>query len=62
MPLIALLLAGLAIALEEVIQWQFGAMGLVAVALLTVGVKAKNTACLSIGAVVLVLLVQPVLG
>ncbi|WP_455360631.1 hypothetical protein [Streptomyces sp. SYSU K21746] len=58
MPLIALLLAGLAIALEEAVQWKFGAMGLVALALLTVGIKARNTACLGIGAVVLVLLLR----
>ncbi|MBT2401077.1 hypothetical protein [Streptomyces sp. ISL-100] len=62
MPLIAILLAALFFTLEELIQWQFGAMGLVAVALLSIGVKAKNTACLSIGAVVLVLLLQPTFG
>ncbi|MBT2510888.1 MULTISPECIES: hypothetical protein [Streptomyces] len=62
MPLIAILLAAVFFTLEELIQWQFGAMGLVAVALLSIGVKAKNTACLSLGAIVLVLLLQPAFG
>lgn len=62
MPLIAIFLAALFFTLEELIQWQFGAMGLAAVALLSIGVKAKNAACLSIGAVVLVLLIQPAFG
>ncbi|WP_434591544.1 hypothetical protein [Streptomyces sp. A5-4] len=62
MPLIAILLAALFFVIEELIQGQFGIMGLAAVALLSIGVKAKNTACLSVGAIVLVLLLQPVIG
>ncbi|MEN8654789.1 hypothetical protein ABCR94_30405 [Streptomyces sp. 21So2-11] len=62
MPLIAILLAALFFVVEELIQGQFGIMGLAAVALLSIGVKAKNTACLSVGAIVLVLLLQPVIG
>ncbi|MFD6417591.1 hypothetical protein [Streptomyces sp. NPDC060194] len=56
MPLIALLVAGLALAFEQLVQWRFGPAGLVAFALLTVGVKAKNTTLSSIGAIVLVVL------
>ncbi|HET6857510.1 MAG TPA: hypothetical protein VFH94_10495 [Streptomyces sp.] len=62
MPLIAILLAAVFFIAEELIQGQFGIMGLAAVALLSIGVKAKNTACLSMGAIVLVLLLQPVIG
>ncbi|SDL09708.1 hypothetical protein [Streptomyces indicus] len=56
MPLIALVIAGLALAFEQAIQWKFGPMGLIAFAALTIGVKAKNTMFSSIGAVILVML------
>ena len=56
MPLIALAVAALAIGFEQIVQWKYGPMGLIAFALLTVGLKAKNTTLSGIGALVLVLL------
>ncbi|MER6439345.1 MULTISPECIES: hypothetical protein [unclassified Streptomyces] len=58
MPLIALAVAALAIGFEQVIQWRYGPMGLIAFAVLTVGLKAKNTTISGIGAVILVLLLS----
>ncbi|MEU6991692.1 hypothetical protein [Streptomyces sp. NPDC046465] len=57
MPAIALLAAVVAVTLEQVVQWKYGPMGIVGLLLLTVGVKAKNPTCSSIGAVVLALMV-----
>ncbi|QES42394.1 hypothetical protein DEJ49_16595 [Streptomyces venezuelae] len=57
MPAIALLAAVVAVALEQLVQWKYGPMGIVGLLLLTVGVKAKNPTCSSIGAVVLALIV-----
>ncbi|MBD9731152.1 MULTISPECIES: hypothetical protein [unclassified Streptomyces] len=60
MPLIALVLAALAVGFEQVLQWQFGPMGIIAFVALTVGIKAKNNLISGIGAVILVmLLAQP---
>lgn len=60
MPLLALVLATFALGFEQLIQWQFGAMGVVGLAMLTIGLKSKNAACTGIGAVILVLLLaQP---
>ncbi|MFC7309410.1 hypothetical protein ACFQVC_35020 [Streptomyces monticola] len=56
MPLIALVFAGLAIAFEQLVEWRYGPMGLIAFAALAIGLKAKNTLFSSIGAVILVLL------
>ncbi|MFD7405265.1 hypothetical protein ACFV7R_21875 [Streptomyces sp. NPDC059866] len=56
MPLIALVIAALAIGVEQFVQWKFGPMGLVALVALTIGVKAKNTMLGGIGAVLLVML------
>ncbi|MCX4575934.1 hypothetical protein [Streptomyces sp. NBC_01571] len=58
MPLIALAVAALAIGFEQIIQWKYGPMGLIAFAVLTVGLKAKNTTLSGIGAVILVLLLS----
>ncbi|MET8284626.1 hypothetical protein ACGFWD_14555 [Streptomyces sp. NPDC048448] len=58
MPLIALAVAALAIGFEQIIQWRYGPMGLIAFAVLTVGLKAKNTTISGIGAVILVLLLS----
>jgi hypothetical protein len=63
MPLIALALAAFALAFEQFIQWQFGAVGVVALAMLTMGTKFKHTTTTCIGAVILAILVaQPLLG
>ncbi|MEU9284192.1 hypothetical protein AB0D57_05555 [Streptomyces sp. NPDC048275] len=54
MPLIAI--AALAIGFEQLVQWKYGPMGLIAFAVLTIGLKAKNTTLSGIGAVILVVL------
>jgi 4-amino-4-deoxy-L-arabinose transferase-like glycosyltransferase len=55
-PLIALAIAALAIGFEQIIQWQYGPMGIIAFVALSIGVKAKNTTISAIGAVILVML------
>ncbi|WP_198533180.1 MULTISPECIES: hypothetical protein [unclassified Streptomyces] len=53
----------IAIALEQFIQWKYGTVGAVALLLLSVGFKIKNSTCAGIGAIILALLVmQPGLG
>ncbi|SOE28733.1 hypothetical protein [Streptomyces sp. OK228] len=54
MPLIAL--AVLAIGFEQLIQWKYGPLGIIAFVALSVGLKAKNTTISGIGAVLLVML------
>ncbi|MDQ1046661.1 hypothetical protein [Streptomyces sp. V4I2] len=56
MPLIALVVAALAVGFEQLVQWKWGAMGIIAFVALTVGVKAKSVAIGGIGAVILVML------
>ncbi|MEU7665313.1 hypothetical protein [Streptomyces lincolnensis] len=56
MPIIALAIAALAVGFEALVQWKWGAMGIVAFVALTVGIKAKNIAIGGIGAVILVML------
>ncbi|MFC8128152.1 hypothetical protein [Streptomyces sp. NPDC057302] len=56
MPLIAIVIAALAIGFEQLIQWKYGPMGIVAFVLLTVGIKAKSTSISGVGAAILVLL------
>ncbi|MFD0311057.1 hypothetical protein [Streptomyces sp. NPDC127119] len=56
MPLIAILVAALAIGLEQLLQVKYGVMGVVAFVALAIGVKAKNSMIGGIGAVILVLL------
>ncbi|MEV0775609.1 hypothetical protein ACIBLA_23990 [Streptomyces sp. NPDC050433] len=58
MPLVALVLATFAVGFEQLVAWHFGAMGIVALILLTIGVKAKNPTCAGIGAVILALLLM----
>ncbi|GAA5008282.1 hypothetical protein ABZ446_05180 [Streptomyces sp. NPDC005813] len=57
MPAIALLSAVFVVGFEQLVQWQYGPMGIVGLLLLTIGLKAKSPACSSIGAVVLALMV-----
>ncbi|GHD57689.1 hypothetical protein GCM10010317_046030 [Streptomyces mirabilis] len=54
MPLIAV--AALAIGFEQLIQWKYGPLGIIAFVALSVGLKAKNTTISGIGAVLLVML------
>ncbi|MCX5333151.1 MULTISPECIES: hypothetical protein [unclassified Streptomyces] len=55
MPL-AIAIAALAIGFEQLIQWKWGPMGIIAFVLLTIGIKAKNTMVGGIGAAILVML------
>ncbi|MGW1889844.1 hypothetical protein ACWCP6_06185 [Streptomyces sp. NPDC002004] len=56
MPLLALVIAAVAVGFEQLVQWKYGPLGIIAFALLSIGLKARNTTCSSIGAIVLVLL------
>ncbi|MDR3081990.1 MAG: hypothetical protein LBV60_13895 [Streptomyces sp.] len=56
MPALALLSAILVIGFEQLVQWKYGAMGILGLLLLTIGVKAKNPTVSSVGAVVLAML------
>ncbi|MBN0045108.1 hypothetical protein JS756_13505 [Streptomyces actuosus] len=56
MPLVAIALAALAVGFEQLVQWRFGPLGIVALVALTIGVKAKNAMIGGVGAVVLVML------
>jgi hypothetical protein len=57
MPAIALLSAVFVVGFEQIIQWRYGATGIIGLLLLSIGVKAKSPVCSSIGAVVLALTV-----
>ncbi|MFJ8633784.1 hypothetical protein [Streptomyces sp. NPDC093568] len=56
MPLIYLAVAALVIGFEQLIQWKYGPMGIIAFLALSIGIKAKNTMIGGIGAVILVML------
>ncbi|NEB03888.1 hypothetical protein [Streptomyces sp. SID13726] len=58
MPLIAIAIAALAVGFEALVQWKWGAMGIIAFLALTVGVKTKSVAISGIGAVILVMLLS----
>jgi hypothetical protein len=55
MPAVALC----AIAIEQLVQWRYGAVGTVGLGLLTMGRKARNTTLIYMGLVVFVLLLTP---
>ncbi|MDX2826828.1 hypothetical protein Sipo8835_44970 [Streptomyces ipomoeae] len=55
MPVIALLSAIAVVAFQKVIEWQYGTMGIVGLLFLSIGLKARNHTCSSIGAVILAL-------
>ncbi|MFI2348725.1 hypothetical protein ACH492_17080 [Streptomyces sp. NPDC019443] len=57
MPLIALVAATLAVGFETLVESRFGPMGIIALLLLSIGVKARNAACTGIGTIILVMLV-----
>ncbi|MFG2794058.1 hypothetical protein [Streptomyces sp. NPDC048419] len=42
MPLLALATAAFVIGLEQLVQWQYGATGIIGLVLLTIGIKARN--------------------
>ncbi|MEU6348721.1 hypothetical protein ABZ896_05285 [Streptomyces sp. NPDC047072] len=56
MVVLQLLLAVLALSVDQMFSSRFGALGVVCLFLLGAGIKARNTACLSTGAVIFVLL------
>ncbi|MFI5885292.1 hypothetical protein [Streptomyces sp. NPDC051554] len=56
MVVIELLGAVMALGIEQLLQSRYGALGLLCLFLIGVGLKARNTACLSVGAVIFVLL------
>lgn len=56
MALVALVVAALALGLEQTIQWRFGPMGVIAFVALTIGIKAKNAVVSGFGALILVML------
>jgi hypothetical protein len=61
-PALALLSAVFVVGFEQIVQWKYGAAGIVGLLLLSVGIKAKSPAVSSAGAVLLaVLLAGPVL-
>ncbi|MET9989691.1 hypothetical protein ABZ061_09000 [Streptomyces mutabilis] len=57
MPVLAFVSSIFVITFEQVVQWKYGATGIVGLVLLTVGIKAKSPTVSSVGAVVLALLV-----
>ncbi|MFD5629670.1 MULTISPECIES: hypothetical protein [unclassified Streptomyces] len=56
MPFVALVVAALAIGFEQLVQWKYGPMGIIAFVALTIGIKARNTMLSGIGAVLIVML------
>lgn len=56
MPLFALVVAGLAVGFDQLVQWKFGAMGVIAIAVLSIGLKARSTTISGLGALILVML------
>ncbi|MEU6608983.1 hypothetical protein ABZ922_28700 [Streptomyces shenzhenensis] len=62
MPALALISAVFVVGFEQLVQWKYGATGIVGLLLLTIGVKAKSPTVSSAGAVLLaVLLAGPAL-
>ncbi|MEU1053015.1 hypothetical protein [Streptomyces sp. NPDC005876] len=57
MPVLALVSAVFVVGFEQMVQWKYGATGIVGLLLLTIGLKAKSPSVSSAGAVVLALLV-----
>ncbi|HCA86399.1 MAG TPA: hypothetical protein DEQ61_13375 [Streptomyces sp.] len=53
MPAFALVIALVVIGFERLVEFHFGAVGVVGLVMLSVGVKAKNVTCSCIGAAVL---------
>ncbi|NGO07910.1 hypothetical protein G5C60_09660 [Streptomyces sp. HC44] len=51
-----LLSAVLGLGLEQAVQWRYGAMGVVCLILVAWGVRARNSTCLTVAAVLFVLL------
>ncbi|MFE4669461.1 hypothetical protein ACFRI7_13585 [Streptomyces sp. NPDC056716] len=56
MPVLALLSAVFIVGFQQLVQWKYGAAGIVGLLLLSIGVKAKSPAITSAGTVLLALL------
>ncbi|ANJ08221.1 hypothetical protein LZP81_29325 [Streptomyces parvulus] len=57
MPVLALVSTIFVIAFEQLVQWKYGATGVIGLLMLTIGIKAKSPSVSSAGAVLLALLV-----
>ncbi|MEU5511624.1 MULTISPECIES: hypothetical protein [Streptomyces] len=57
MPVLALVPALVVVTVEQLLQWEYGAAGIVGLLLLTVGIRANRPGVSSAGAVLLALLV-----
>ncbi|MFI7011584.1 hypothetical protein [Streptomyces sp. NPDC050145] len=57
MPFLSLLSAVFVITFEQLVQWHYGPAGIAGLLLLTIGLKARNATCSSIGAVLLAIMV-----
>ncbi|UUU32919.1 hypothetical protein JIX56_25270 [Streptomyces sp. CA-210063] len=53
---IALVSALVVVAFQRFVEWRFGTMGIIGLLFLTIGLKANNHTCSSIGAVILALM------
>jgi hypothetical protein len=61
-PALALISAVFVVGFEQIVQWKYGATGIVGLLMLSIGLKAKSPAVSSAGAVLLaVLLAGPAL-
>ncbi|UXY28405.1 hypothetical protein [Streptomyces sp. HUAS TT20] len=56
MPALALISAVFVIGFEQLVQWKYGATGIVGLLLFSIGIKAKSPAVSSAGAVLLAIL------
>jgi hypothetical protein len=56
-PVIAFLLSVFVVTVDQLTQWRYGPVGIVALILLVVGIRTRNHTCSTIGAVALALLV-----
>ncbi|MBQ0987845.1 hypothetical protein KBZ10_25670 [Streptomyces sp. F63] len=56
MPAFALFVAVVVVCFEQLVESRFGAVGVVGMLLLSIGVKARNITCSCVGAVMLALL------
>lgn len=59
MPLLEIVLSILGAGFEQIVQWHYGAMGVVALLLLSIGLRARSSTRASVGAVILLLLMIP---
>lgn len=57
MPALALLAAIFVVGFEQLVQWKYGATGIIGLLLLSIGIRAKSPAVSSAGAVLLAVLV-----